>query len=116
MAESLEDSDNNKEFGVNFSEKRTPWDGSMWETIKEILESWTRTESLRKMIHVNTTRIGCSYYIVPTRVTLNVICLYGTTPMEKAVSFENAAYVPLFLEEGHRRKRLVHHEDDYILL
>ncbi|KAL6743730.1 hypothetical protein Aduo_016737 [Ancylostoma duodenale] len=91
MAESLDVFDNIKGFEINFSEKSTPWDGAMHEIVEEILESWTRTDKLRKMIHVNTTRIGCTYYVVPAKFTLNVICLYDTMPVEDAVLVENDA-------------------------
>ncbi|EYC20849.1 hypothetical protein Y032_0020g104 [Ancylostoma ceylanicum] len=84
MAESLDDNSFNglKEMGINFSEIKNPWEKKMHEVIEEILQSWTETSFLRQMVHFATTRVGCSYYIVPDKYNLHVVCIYDSKPNE----------------------------------
>ncbi|EYC04860.1 hypothetical protein Y032_0085g1833 [Ancylostoma ceylanicum] len=101
MAERPEEFYEVNEFVVNFAEINVPWKGKMVEVIQGVLQSWTETGSLQKMIHQNTTRIGCSYYMLPTIWSLKVICLYDNKWQEDGLTTryfgnhnETTLYVP----------------------
>ncbi|RCN49692.1 hypothetical protein ANCCAN_04148 [Ancylostoma caninum] len=84
MVESLDNSNfyGMKDMGINFSEIEYPLEEKLHIMIERILQSWTKTTFLRQMVHFSTTRIGCSYYIVPYKYSLNVICVYDSKPKE----------------------------------
>ncbi|KAL6744572.1 hypothetical protein Aduo_017495 [Ancylostoma duodenale] len=80
MAERPDDFYEMKEFGINSAEISVPWKAQMVKLIRGVLQSWTETDALQNMIHQNATRIGCSYYMLPTTWSLRVICLYDNRP------------------------------------
>ncbi|KAL6740977.1 hypothetical protein Aduo_014276 [Ancylostoma duodenale] len=84
MAESIDENNfyGMKDMGINFSELNYPLEEKLHILIKKILQSWTETTFLRQMVHFATTRIGCSYYVVAGKYTLNVICMYDRKPSE----------------------------------
>ncbi|EYB96704.1 hypothetical protein Y032_0147g2566 [Ancylostoma ceylanicum] len=86
MAEQPHDFHEVNEFGINFSNIGAPWKENMVELIQGVLQSWTETDGLQQMIHHNTTRIGCSYYMLPTDWSLKVLCLYDNRPQRDGQS------------------------------